>query len=77
MFRLKERVYLSVPLRSNVPKVDEAKEPNKSSQPFEISGDLSLSLSNDHQLCYLYLHYECSLRPVFDGEGHLINIMTL
>jgi hypothetical protein len=27
-----------------------------------------LFLSNDHQLCCLYLHYECSLRPVFDGE---------
>jgi hypothetical protein len=48
--------------------VDEAKEPNKSFQPFQISGDLSLFLSNDHQLCYLYLHYECSLRPVFDAE---------
>jgi hypothetical protein len=33
-----------------------------------ICGDLSLFLSNDHQLCYLYLHYECSLRPVFDAE---------
>jgi hypothetical protein len=48
--------------------VDEAKDPNKSFQPFQISGDLSLFLSNDHQLCYLYLHYECSLRPVFDAE---------
>jgi hypothetical protein len=36
----------------------------KSCQPLQISGDLSLFLSNDHQLCYLYLHYECSLRPV-------------
>jgi hypothetical protein len=28
-----------VPLRSNVPKVDEAKEPNKIFQPFQISGE--------------------------------------
>jgi hypothetical protein len=39
---------------SNDPKVDEAKEPKTIFQPFQISGDLSLFLSNEHQLCYLY-----------------------
>jgi hypothetical protein len=47
--------------------LNEAKEPNKIFQPFQISGDLSLFLSNEHQLCCLYLHYECSLRPLFVG----------
>jgi hypothetical protein len=44
-----------VPLHSNDPKVDEAKEPKTIFQPFQISGDLSLFLSKQYLLLGLSL----------------------
>jgi hypothetical protein len=61
-----------VPLHSNDPKVDEAKEPNKIFQPFQISGDLSLFFSNDHQLCYLYKFWSITQMPMDEDNKKIV-----